>query len=251
MTHRVNAAVFRIGKSLNWHSLGSPLFRWRDLKTNLFLNYFLARFLEKENYRLVRYGVRSEKNILKVAIVAFRLTNTSRSLPRHVTEPSYETYWRNHQVYRNRFKLGVFRRVLQGAENPIRYPLEDAAGAIYLNESKNLFSIGPFWNWTKTPVFFMDGIRIGESEPGEAVPVGTAGFSASFYTRTAASLMVLRYAIKKSLLRVMARKFFPAPPKVFVRSKFLPFNLLSFENIFMAPPKSANCKKFFICFFGF
>ena len=92
MTHRVSTAAFKIGKNLNWHSLGSPLFRWRDLKTNLFLNYFLARFLEKENYRLVRYGLRTEKNVFKIAIVAFRLMDTSRKLPKNVTKSYYESY---------------------------------------------------------------------------------------------------------------------------------------------------------------
>lgn len=76
MTHRVNAAVFRIGKSLNWHSLGLPLYRFRDLRVNLFLNYFLSRFLIREHYRMVRYGVRSEARFLKISIIAFRLMDT-------------------------------------------------------------------------------------------------------------------------------------------------------------------------------
>ena len=59
---------------------------------NLFLNYFLARFLEKESYRLVRYAVRSESRAFKIAIVAFRLITTSVGRHQMVTKPVFETY---------------------------------------------------------------------------------------------------------------------------------------------------------------
>lgn len=146
MTHRVNAAVLRIGKSLNWQSLGSPVFRWRDLKTNLFLNYFLSRFLERESYRLVRYAVRSESTIFKVAIVAFRLIDNSIGRPRGATGYFFESYWRNHNIYKYNFNLGVFRYLLQGANEHMAPLPEDVEGTIYVNRRTKTFAIGPYRN---------------------------------------------------------------------------------------------------------
>jgi len=108
------------------------------------LNYFLARFLERESYRLVRYGVRSEKNVFKIAIVAFRIINTEIGRPRHVLKSFFESYWKDHYVYKYHFKLGVFSYALQGLEDPTTFPYDDVVGTIYLDESRKFFSIGPY-----------------------------------------------------------------------------------------------------------
>lgn len=105
----------------------------------LFLNYFLARFLERENYRLVRYGIRSENKIFQIAIIAFRVITTSYGLPRGTTKDPFESYWRNYFVHKYKFKLGVVRYMAQGKENRMTPPLTDAAGIIYLDKKKSFF----------------------------------------------------------------------------------------------------------------
>ena len=144
--------------------------------------------------------------------------------------------------------MGVFRHILQGVEDFIDYPYDDGAGVVYLNESKKVFSVGPFRNWEKTPVFFTDGVGMEESDPGEAAPFAAIGFSPRFYIRMAAELMVLRYTIKKSLMRVIQKRSLPQPPRVFIRSKPTLFNFQSFGDLFDELLKGAKFKNFLFAF---
>jgi hypothetical protein len=72
VSHTVNPSVFRLGKSLNWNLLSSPLYFSRNFRFKLVLNSLLFNFLNKYNYKLVKYAYCSEKFGLKIFLIAFR-----------------------------------------------------------------------------------------------------------------------------------------------------------------------------------
>jgi len=82
-----------------------------------------------------------------------------------------------------------------------------------------------------------------ESDPGDASPFGTLGFSAQFYIRIAARLMVLRYAVRKSFLRVVQRRVLAPRARIFARSKLFFPGEFKIENSFMKHPLSSTMLK--------
>jgi hypothetical protein len=52
--------------------LSSPLYFSKNLRFKLVLNSLLLNFLDRYNYRMVKYAYQTEKNYLKIIIVAFR-----------------------------------------------------------------------------------------------------------------------------------------------------------------------------------
>lgn len=112
------------------------------------------------------------------------------------------------------------------------YFYEDVIGAVHRNKYRTAFSVGPFRKWDKLNVYFLDGMNVHHKEPRESVPGALIGFNLNFYIKLAAKLMVLRYAVRKSALRLIRKKILPQRPRVFKREFiFLTANSI-LENYF-------------------
>lgn len=80
-----------------------------------------------------------------------------------------------------------------------------------------------------------------ENDPGEGYTRAVIGFSGKYYVRMVAKLMVLRFAVKKSLMRVIRKRVLPKPPGVFIRRDPLFFSLLESKKYFNnLKPDTAN-----------
>lgn len=88
-----------------------------------------------------------------------------------------------------------------------------------------------------------------ESEPGSVNLPGTVGLCNYFYTRHASEFMVFRYAVKKSLLRLIGKKVMPDFSVRVFKNKLLYRYSSNFENRFLAPSsKNKEYKNFLFSF---
>lgn len=143
----------------------------------------------------------------------------------------------------------MFRHVVQEVNERITPFTEDVEGVGYLNKFGRMDTI-PRKSSKKTPIFLIGGVEHQESDEGVAQLGGAVGTSHYFYKRNAVQFAAFRYAIKKSILRLIKKKIMPKFSSKLFKRKLRYFSPLSFKSrvLTVRPPKGKKLRNLLLAF---
>ena len=65
MTYKVSPSTYRLGYSISWSAINSPIFFYKGLRLNIFLNTYIKGFFKMQAFRLVRWFFNVETVYIK------------------------------------------------------------------------------------------------------------------------------------------------------------------------------------------
>jgi len=75
--HKVSASKVRLGVSVGWLSLNSPLYFFKVFRLNIILNSYLRGFLKFFRIRLVKWFMHVEARFLKIGLITFNISRNN------------------------------------------------------------------------------------------------------------------------------------------------------------------------------